>query len=153
MRAFTTASDLLAEAKEVGPGSPLAPQGARGTIASRQPQSQLQQQMTQIQQQITQLTQGKDQQKEEVTREQPLLTSETLASAISTAVSTAVSAVQKPADEKISSQLVLTGAEDPESSTMADRVLNHAVKEARATAKVQPLLYLLTCFVYHTYHL
>jgi TolA-binding protein len=146
----------LADAKEGGDGPSLSPQGARGTIASRplpSQQQQLQQQVTQLQQQITQLTQAKDQQKEEVTREQPVLTSESIASAISTAVSTAVSAIKSPADEKISSQLVLTGAEDPESSTMADRVLNHAVKEARATAKVQPLLYLLTCFVYHTYHL
>lgn len=132
-RAFTTATETLADAKASGgaPASTGAEDGQTRARGARQLQQQLQQQVTQLQQQVTQLR------PQQVTVEQPSLTAEAVASAISSAVSAyTFPSSKKEADD--TPQMSLTGSADPK--TMADKVLNASVNEARAQAKVQPLL-------------
>ena len=103
---------------------------------------QLQQRQANVEQHLQQQLQELHQQLENLKQPQPVqspsLTTEAIASAISTAVSTSLSSTQKPAED-INAQMLFTGSEQPK--TMADKVLDASVKEAKATAKVQPLLH------------
>ena len=138
LRIVDHATEALNEARgREGTSRPL--RGADGpphpTTQPKAPRQQATQQH--LQQQLQELHQQLENLKQPQPVQSPSLTTEAIASAISTAVSTSLSSTQKPAED-INAQM-LTGSEQPK--TMADKVLHASVKEAKATAKVQPLLH------------
>ena len=119
-------------------GQPLATMAARALRqqeAAPQQQDaaswQLLQQVSQLQQQVKQL------QQQPAAPEQPSLSAKALKEEIIAAVS---SATQQPAEDPNALQMQLSSGTVDQPQTMADKVLAASVAQAKAEAKVQPLL-------------
>ena len=100
---------------------------------------QLLQQFSKLQEQLTRL------QQQPAAPEQPSLSATAIKEEIIAAVS---AATQQPAEDPKAQQMQLSSGKD-QPPTLADKVLAASVAQAKAEAKVQPLLY-LRC-PYHTY--